>query len=530
MEALIDYHLPNACPDELLFSRLIRHKRLSALTTTDYLEKLFGTRKTSLHPYLTKNLLELSELTLESSTELLFSQTLAPIFMHFLPLYRQQISDGLLSSKSNQAIRACQFSSFKLKEVLTIKFCPQCSNNEMRDQGFSYWHVSHQLPGIEVCHLHGAILHNVPIIDRQVFDSLYLPPINQPVNWADHLSFGLSKHATDIKHRIGAGTEVTNADGYIQRLQSLGFVTANGNIRISKLSNVFYTFCLQFKNVSSSLLPSSVQEHKYLSSLISNSHSQHPFKHFLFSYWLSEQRQSNDAPVKTASQRIIIQDKKTVEEQCLQMLKSNGSIGEVSRTTGKSYSYIKTLAMRHCIQLNLMPKKLTPQVITQIVKLAEMGFNRLVIANRFEVSAGSIEQIISSVPGLVDRRKRGKFESKARRSKVAILRQLQHFPDSLIKDIKLFCNAAYYWLYSNDKKWLKRNMPKPTSQKPNTKIDWLRRDKEVLAKIMKILPVSTKKLSRTKVDQILGSHGWFTKKKEKFPISIKYFNDFYNLD
>jgi hypothetical protein len=530
LEAFIDYQLPNACPDELLFSRLIRHKKLSALTTTDYLEKLFGTRKTSLHPYLTKNLLDLSELTLESSTELLHNQTLAPIYMHFLPQYRQQIRNGLFSSKSNQAIRACQFSSFKQKEVLTIKFCPQCSNNEMRDQGFSYWHVSHQLPGIEVCYLHGAILHNVPIIDRQVFDSLYLPPINQPVNLANELSIGLSKHATEIKHRIVAGTEVTNAEGYIKKLKPLGFVTTNGNIRISKLSNAFYKFCLQFKNVSSSLLPSSAQEHRYLSSLISTSHSQHPFKHFLFSYWLSEQRQSHEVPTETVGQHIIIQNKKIVEEQCLQMLKINSSMGEVSRATGKSSSYIKALAIRNGIELNLMPKKQPPQVIAKIVKLAEMGFHRLVIANRFEVSVGSIEQVISSVPGLVDRRKRGRFESKARRSKVVILRQLQHFPDSRIKDIKIFSNAAYYWLYVNDKKWLKRNMPNPTPPKSNIKIDWLKRDKEVLAKIMKILPASTKKLSRTKVDRLLGSHGWFTKKKEKFPISIKYFSDFYNLD
>ena len=179
--------MPNACADELLFSRLIRHKRLSALTTTDYLEKLFGTRKTSLHPYLTKNIHAISRLTTESSSELLSKQTLAPVFMHFFPKYKQQINSGVLSNESNRAIRACQFSSLKLKEALTIKFCPQCSNDEMRDQGFSFWHVSHQLPGIEVCHLHGTILHNVPIIDRTVFDSLYLPPINQPVNLADEL-------------------------------------------------------------------------------------------------------------------------------------------------------------------------------------------------------------------------------------------------------------------------------------------------------------------------------------------------------
>jgi hypothetical protein len=56
---------------------------------------------------------------------------------------------------------------------------------------------------------------------------------------------------------------------------------------------------------------------------------------------LSERRESDDAPVEIASQLIITQDNKTIEQQCLQMLKNNNSMGEVSRATGKSYFYIK---------------------------------------------------------------------------------------------------------------------------------------------------------------------------------------------
>jgi hypothetical protein len=44
-----------------------------------------------------------------------------------------------------------------------------------------------------------------------------------------------------------------------------------------------------------------------------------------------------------------------------------------------------------------MPKKLTPLAISKIVMLAEKGLHRQVISKQFEVSTGSIEQVISSV-------------------------------------------------------------------------------------------------------------------------------------
>jgi hypothetical protein len=154
-----------------------------------------------------------------------------------------------------------------------------------------------------------------------------------------------------------------------------------------------------------------------------------------------------------------------------------------------------------------VPKKLTTLVIAKIIKLAEMGFHRLVIANRFEVSTGSIEQVISSVPGLVDRRKRGKFESKARRSKVQVLRFLNRSPNALIKDVKNECNAAYYWLYSNERDWLRQHMPRATTPKRNKRVDWKKRDNELAVKISEILALSNINLSRTQLDQMLGGHG-----------------------
>jgi TniQ len=43
------------------------------------------------------------------------------------------------------------------------RFCKQCCIEERKRLGESYWHVSHALPGVAVCPVHGLMLHVCPI-------------------------------------------------------------------------------------------------------------------------------------------------------------------------------------------------------------------------------------------------------------------------------------------------------------------------------------------------------------------------------
>jgi hypothetical protein len=49
-----------------------------------------------------------------------------------------------------------------------LRYCPACSASEVEELGESYWHRSHNLPAVKVCHRHGCALHDVPIpsVDR----------------------------------------------------------------------------------------------------------------------------------------------------------------------------------------------------------------------------------------------------------------------------------------------------------------------------------------------------------------------------
>lgn len=47
-------------------------------------------------------------------------------------------------------------SLWSLFPLAGIRACPDCSQSDVRDYGFSYWRRAHQLPGAEICDVHGG--------------------------------------------------------------------------------------------------------------------------------------------------------------------------------------------------------------------------------------------------------------------------------------------------------------------------------------------------------------------------------------
>lgn len=113
------------------------------------------------------------------------------------------------------------------------------------------------------------------------------------------------------------------------------------------------------------------------------------------------------------------------------------------------------------VKLNLKPKHLTVNHQQRIVRLAKLGVNRFRISQICGIGVGSVEQVISSEPGLVEMRKRGRQESKRRSCRAQILRYRERHPEAMRRDIKSDCNTAFFWLYHNDRKWLEHALPTP---------------------------------------------------------------------
>ena len=513
-------HLPLPYPDEIIFSRIVRHFTLSGMTCENYLSDVFGNHKITIHPYLTAGLEQVCKFSHELPIEVLKKQTLAPLFMHFLPYYDSIISDALISSKASEAVRACQLACVREKEQISIKFCPECARANAKEFGISYWHRSHQIPGVESCSLHRFKLEHFPLESRSRLNYYLLPPLNINARPTNQLSCEFAQYAYEVLTQVSHGSKHFDLQTFKTQLQKYGYVTDKGSYRRRMILQSLYPFSQELIYDISAFFPSSAKDYRYISYLLSGKVTQHPIKYLVLGFWLSKKifkkAQSDILPIESKAMT-------QVETQCISLLKKGDSMASISRVTKKSRCYIKSLALRFNLSVNLKPRYITERVKQRILNLAKKGFHRKTIAAFFQISSGSVEQIISSEPNLVKNRKQFRYESKRRRYKVEILKFVRANPYSIKQEIKKSCYAAYYWLYENEKQWLYLVLPPPVKPKAPARINWDQRDKELAPQVEAILNKSKAAFSRTKLDKAIGGHGWLIRYANKLPLTMSVF-------
>ena len=452
--------LPEALPDELLFSRLIRFCTLYSVSVPQFLDSIFGDNRASINPILTAGINSISELFSEDKQVLIREQTLAPLFMHFHPHYKSKLKKALLSNDNYSAIRASQLFCVKEHSKLTIKMCPTCTFQDMKLFGVAYWHRAHNIPGLEFCYEHRDQLLHITLPERF---KLYvgLPKCSEYVSQKGNGEcFSLAKFAFTTLLEQSNGITVFHIKAWKDKLANLGYISKNNRIRRQKLLSDFYTFSNRLEYPNTNLLPASKFDYKYITNLLYGNFSQHIFKYFLFDYWLSNKLEGSSVSINE-SQPIIL-NKEYLRGRCLQLLKDGFSISQASKKLGKSRSYVKLVALQAGIY-----SILTPAISNKVIRLAYKGFHRIEIARRLSISNGSVEMLISSVDGLVQWRKRCRYESKRRRCKWKVLKHLRENPLCTRKDIKQDCYAAFHWLYIHEKSWSESVLPYPSNKYPN---------------------------------------------------------------
>ncbi|OBU45466.1 TnsD family Tn7-like transposition protein [Photobacterium damselae] len=512
--------LPKALLGESLHSRICRGLSYTGYTKQQYLEFLFGSVRASIHPYLALGVKDIALATGEDAVMLLQHQTLNPLFAFLLPIYSRKIL--CTSTSSIEMFRACQLSAFREKEVPCAKFCPLCAQEDLREYGFSYWRLASQISGVEACSKHSVWLHHQPLPSREHIEQAYLPMSKQSVDstpLAADFALFCEKTLTQIQD-----SSLTRID-YKICLNELGFVTREGQIRRQKLCRALYQLCLETLPENSIWRPQFEDDYSFWANIVHNNYNQPPFKHLLLRYYISLQVNTKKPIIEfpVASRH----SKQSKEQQCIELLRKGFSMVATSRAIGKSRCYVKSVALRHDIPVNLKPKVLTPEVKRKIIVLARKGFHRNAIAQRFELSAGSVEMVISSEEGLVEWRKQCKSQSTCRRYKIEIVRYVTAHPKATKQQLKQSCEAAFFWLYTHEKKWLNSVSPNPIPTAPSPKVDWSTRDRQLYEQLRMLLDNYPIIPSRTELERMLGVNGLLTSKKEKLPRTTSFIKEKY---
>ncbi|XPF93131.1 TnsD family Tn7-like transposition protein [Colwellia sp. RE-S-Sl-9] len=515
--------LPNALPDETLFSRYVRHMTILGMKEKDYLKLLLNKPRASIHPYLTIGIRRASEISENSPLKIFKEQTLGRLFSYFMPHRESDIYRSILADDGNVAFRACQLVSYKESEVLSLKFCPICVQEDIKCYGVSYWHLTHQIPGIEACHLHKTWLYHKELPKRPHIKPGLLPITYQESKVCSDLSYKFSSYTSNFLKEVIYNNKSFNQNDLLTKIRNNNYMYSDKRFKRSELTSDLFNFTKRLEHIDMNLLPYSEFDYTYLSKLLSGKVSQHPFKYLLINFWL------NQVPPPPANKKYLnnkdLETSENIEKECERLLKQRKSLAEISRLTGKSRCYIKSIAMKKHIPTSKKPRVIKDKIIAIIISMAHKGFHRKVIASRFNISTGSVEQIISSVPNLVKLRRQYKFESKRRRYKVQILRALQEKPSAIKQEIKQSCYAAFHWLNTHEKTWLKSTLPTPTRPQIRYKVDWRKRDVELAVKVSTVMKSNNGTISLIRLDKEISGHGWLIRMQHKLPLTMAVFNN-----
>ncbi|HFJ9423019.1 TPA: TnsD family transposase [Bacillus paranthracis] len=237
---------PTPYPDELFYSICARFHELSPNLRVGWtMEQLFGRKQVAISFHLPRYLNKLNQNLLSDSllnTDFFIEQsTLLPFYKPFLPGNRVDkiICHMKSQGEKNGGIRiTAGITGNNIPTLNRLRFCPVCIRDDEEKFGEPYWHRSHQIIGVDVCHI-----HNVTLLESSVQDGI---ANNLITLWQELQSYkgifvkenrnmrlnAISKEVYYIlNHSIPDLGLIQIRNKYIKRLQYLHLATISGKIK-----------------------------------------------------------------------------------------------------------------------------------------------------------------------------------------------------------------------------------------------------------------------------------------------------------
>ena len=151
---------PTPYPDELLYSVLARlRERLQFPSGKTFLHELFGTTNVipvvDLPGHINALLEHLPSGHGYTSDQIIDELTLLPYYAPFLPPDRlARIRTDMKSARGSSIHMRIGVMASSIRKIEYLRLCSRCQEEDRMQWGESYWHRSHQLPGVLVCPIH----------------------------------------------------------------------------------------------------------------------------------------------------------------------------------------------------------------------------------------------------------------------------------------------------------------------------------------------------------------------------------------
>lgn len=442
----------------------------------------------------------------------------------------------------------------RIPSLARLRYCPSCFLKDERNYGEPYWHRSHQLPSIHICHIHRAQLLDSTVPATGIGCKNNLVPLSHEVFGDQESTIGSS---TEVEHQIWLATAahwLMNAPSplpaldlkklrqrYLHHLHRLGLATASGRLYTREISERFLEFYGgDFLNSMHCGFARESSDNWLLALLHHPERVKSPLQHLLLIRFVGLEIEDFlfDTPQITRHfgrgpwpclNPAATHYKKRVISKCLVTRRpETGVVGTFSCECGFTYERAGPDSSRD-----------DRYRIGRIVAFGPVWEKRLLDLRQAERKGlRETARILKVDPKTVQRHQdRLTIDSVIRNSDIhssdAItldsmlrcwLRLCASHPEMGVKKLRQLEPVTYTWLYRLDKAWLQAHRSQFQHRaSPVVKVDWSGRDDSLASRIpeaaelIKKQPGRPGRISVSALGQILGANSLLEKKLKKLP-------------
>lgn len=482
-------------PDECFYSLCSRqHVFMGNQSSGQTLNFLFGnSAKSFAHdlPYNLSTLNERANSTWGSPEEIICQHTISPIFFPFQSL--EHVHD------LKQALQGPQLGSLKYRLGLItgrfggehpLKACLKCMSADRFTFGATYWHLSHQIPGVTTCPKHGSLLMESTKNRQWTRGYQWLLPdesslvtgSQSAINTSALKALQTMSESAIALCTMGTTThfdQMTVAEVYKEALSKLG---TSREARVTT-ADCFAQRCSELQACPPfSALPCS---RRWAIGFISQMTRKprgycHPLKHLTLIWWLFGRLETfRDAYKQYA---IDLQNSDKYPSSQLVLVKDNNErLARIERQTGAP-----------------RPKKIFNDIKEMILNSMISGASKKEVCSLFGVSISSVNRLLRLNPAHNQEITSNNFHSICEEKRAAWRSVVNQTPSASANTIKKLIPNIYAWLYRNDRLWLMLETKScPSGRSGNhVTIDWDARDEQLIVLIKKSMATSSVDLKK----------------------------------
>lgn len=522
-------------PDETLFSLCSRFHYLTGhLTAAKTCQQLFGHSQQGTQHDLPARLDYFARISgglLGSAESIARTRTLLPFYLPF--------HDARMVSNAISAMRGGGIGSLKFRlGLLTSRFranhplkaCASCIKGDIGALNTSYWHLTHQIPGIWVCPTHKELL----LVAQQKHTGVgrflwYLP------NQTDLIPALLSPASDTLKARLQKVSEFALhipgmtpstfsagqlADCFRRQYMKIG-LQAGSRVRLGNAATEFSQFCEPLRIVPEfRALPGTEQEaNSQLSRQLQVTRgSANPIRTIVlaasvfgsFGEFMAAYENSSSCDVPLITGEGLPESLNPMVDPAIQLISEEGlSCRDAAARLGVATNSVIAWASNAGIPVQRRPKVLKPPIRESAIADLRAGHDKATIATTYGISVETVTRLLATVAGLRTAWNEARFLATQRKYREAWSQAISNNPSSGAKAVRMLEPAAYGWLYRNDLAWLTEQLEQvPMVRKGNnSKTDWDRRDRELATLVAKIALELSEKTPQPRITlQLIYQH------------------------